>query len=98
LADQGLNGKQHRPATDFPGVTGNYEWRQETRRHSPLPLRGATRGSVKLGTVKGTVVKVHWTFILILLSAYGARGLQAALGAGLFFLLLSNRCSWLLSP
>jgi hypothetical protein len=44
------------------------------------------------------VVKVHWTFILILLSAYGARGLQAALGAGLFFLLLSNRCSRLLSP
>lgn len=50
------------------------------------------RWSLKLGNIKGTAVKIHWTFILflawIVVAAYGARGAQAALGAGLFFMLL----------
>ena len=50
------------------------------------------RWSFSLGTVKGTAVRIHWTFILflgwIVLAAYGAAGAGAALGAGLFFLLL----------
>lgn len=50
------------------------------------------RWSFSLGTVKGTAIRIHWTFVLflgwIVLAAYGAAGIDAALGAGLFFLLL----------
>lgn len=48
--------------------------------------------SLKPESINGTVVKVHRTFVLflawIMLAAYGAGGSQAALGVGLFFLLL----------
>lgn len=50
------------------------------------------RWSFAVGTVRGTVVKIHWTFLIflawIVLAAYGAKGGQAALSAGLFFVLL----------
>lgn len=50
------------------------------------------RWSISIGNVKGTIVRIHFTFVLflawILLSAYAAKGVQAALSAGLFFLLL----------
>lgn len=50
------------------------------------------RWSFSIGTVKGTAVRIHWTFILflgwIVLAAYATAGIKAALGAGLFFLLL----------
>lgn len=50
------------------------------------------RWSFSLGTVKGTAVRIHWTFPLflgwIVLSAYGVAGAGAAFGAGVFFLLL----------
>lgn len=50
------------------------------------------RWSFSVGTIKGTAIRIHWTFILflgwIVLAAYGTAGAQAATGAGLFFLLL----------
>lgn len=50
------------------------------------------RWSFSIGTVKGTAVRIHWTFVLflgwIVLAAYGSAGASAAAGAGLFFLLL----------
>lgn len=50
------------------------------------------RWSFAAGTVRGTVVRIHWTFLIflawIVLAAYGAKGGEAALSAGLFFVLL----------
>ena len=48
--------------------------------------------SIAIGTVKGTVVKLHFTFLLflgwIVIASYAQAGPQAAVGAGIFFLLL----------
>ena len=48
--------------------------------------------SFAIGTVKGTVVRIHFTFLLflawIVLAANAAGGARAALSAGLFFILL----------
>ena len=48
--------------------------------------------SFAIGTVKGTVVRIHFTFLLflawIVLAANAAGGTRAALSAGLFFILL----------
>lgn len=50
------------------------------------------RWSFGIGTVKGTVVRIHWTFVIflgwIVLAAYAANGPQAAFSSGLFFVLL----------
>lgn len=50
------------------------------------------RWSFSIGTVKGTAVRVHWTFVIflawIVFAAYGASGPAAALSSGLFFVLL----------
>ena len=48
--------------------------------------------SFAIGTVKGTVVRIHFTFLLflawIVLAANAAGGISAAVSAGLFFILL----------
>jgi Zn-dependent protease len=48
--------------------------------------------SFAIGTVKGTIVRIHFTFLLflawIVLAALAAGGTRAALSAGLFFILL----------
>ena len=48
--------------------------------------------SFAIGTVKGTIVRIHFTFLLflawIVLAANAAGGARAALSAGLFFILL----------
>jgi stage IV sporulation protein FB len=48
--------------------------------------------SLAIGKVRGTVVQIHFTFLILLawiiLAAYAAKGPQAAASAGLFFVLL----------
>lgn len=50
------------------------------------------RWSWSVGTIKGTIVRIHWTFLLflawIVIASYAAAGTPAAVGAGLFIVLL----------
>jgi stage IV sporulation protein FB len=50
------------------------------------------RWSFAVATIRGTAVRIHWTFVFflawIILAAYGAKGPQAGLSSGLFFVLL----------
>lgn len=50
------------------------------------------RWSFAVATVMGTTVRIHWTFVIflgwIIAAAYADNGAQAALGSGLFFVLL----------
>ena len=50
------------------------------------------RWSFAIANIKGTAVRIHWTFVFflgwIVLAAYGANGPRAALSSGLFFVLL----------
>ena len=50
------------------------------------------RWSFAVGNIRGTTVRIHWTFVIFLVwiisAAYAASGPQAALSSGLFFVLL----------